>query len=94
MHLNTCGIAPGTNVLTYYGDGTSDSTHLSTYLPDSSASADIFHTYNYPGTYSVKQLLRSGTSVQDSTTFSFNYNYCRTLPDFFYYDANGLPGFI
>ncbi len=88
MHLNTCGIAPGTNVLTYYGDGTSDSTHLSTYLPDSSASADIFHTYNYPGTYSVKQLLRSGTSVQDSTTFSFNYNYCRTLPVFFYYDAN------
>ncbi len=86
--IHTCGIAPATNVLTYYGDGTHDSTHLYSLTPDSSSTADIFHVYNLPGTYTVKQILRDGTTRQDSVTFNYTYDFCRTLPIHFYFDAN------
>ncbi len=86
--LSTCGIQPGTNILTFYGDGTSDSTHLFSYSTDSSANAHIYHAYNMAGTYTVKQILRNGIIPQDSIAYTFNYNYCRTLPVFFYFDTN------
>ncbi len=86
--LSTCGIQPGTNIQTFYGDGSSDSTHLYSSSPDSSAFANIYHAYNMAGTYTVKQILRNGITPQDSVSYTFNYSYCRTLPVFFYFDTN------
>jgi uncharacterized protein YjdB len=88
FQLTTCGGAYTTNVKTYYGDGTWDTTRIYPINSDSVCSADIYHTYNLPGTYTVKQVLRDGTTPQDSIEFSFDYNYCRTLPVFFYFDLN------
>ncbi len=87
--LTTCGIAPGTNVLTYYGDGSHDSVHLFSYSYDSTTTDTILHAYQLSGAYTVKQVLRDGLTRQDSITFSYNYTYCRTLPISFYFDTNG-----
>lgn len=87
FHIATCGVSPGSNILTYYGDGTSDSTHLFSYVADSSTIADIYHNYSLPGAYTIKQVLRDGDTRQDSVTFSYSYNYCHTLPVFFYFDT-------
>lgn len=84
----TCGIGAATKLKTYYGDGTYDSVILHSFSPDSSAGAGGFHAYNLPGTYTIKQVLYEGATVQDSVIDSFNYNYCRTLPVYFYFDAN------
>ena len=86
--LSTCGIQPGTNIQTFYGDGSWDSTHLYSSSPDSSGFANIYHAYNMAGTYTVKQVLRNGVTPQDSVSYAFNYSYCRTLPVFFYFDTN------
>jgi uncharacterized protein YjdB len=88
FQINTCGVGLDTKVKTYYGDGTSDITSLHSFSADSECHADIFHNYNLPGTYTVKQVLYDGTTPQDSATTSVTYNFCRTLPVFFYYDAN------
>lgn len=88
FQINTCGVGLDTKVKTYYGDGTSDITPLHSFSADSECHADIFHNYNMPGTYTVKQVLYDGITPQDSATASVTYNFCRTLPVFFYYDAN------
>ncbi len=87
--INTCGSAPNSNILTYYGDGTSDSTHIHPAYYGVPFTIDtIFHPYNFSGTYTVKQVLRDGITRQDSATFTVNYYYCRTLPITYYFDTN------
>jgi len=87
--INTCGSAPNSNILTYYSDGTSDSTHIQPpYIGVPYTIDTIFHAYNFSGTYTVKQVLRDGITRQDSATFTVNYNYCRTLPITYYFDTN------
>lgn len=82
LQLTTCGYAPGMNVTTYFGDGTSTNTTLS------SNYMSILHTYATPGIYTVKHVLYMGGAAIDSVTSSFTYYYCRTLPVDFYFDAN------
>jgi uncharacterized protein YjdB len=84
-YIKTCGVSPTFNVTTYYGDGTYGNMHLTTTFP---GQADVFHAYNAPGTYSVKQVLYDGTVPFDSVTFSHTYNYCRMLPIMLYFDGN------
>jgi trimeric autotransporter adhesin len=84
-YIKTCGVSPSFNVTTYYGDGTYGNMHLTTTFP---GQADVFHAYNAPGTYSVKQVLYDGTVPFDSVTFSHTYNYCRMLPIMLYFDGN------
>ncbi len=86
FYISTCGISSTLNVTTWFGDGTSNNTSLTT--GSTSSHADIFHVYEQPGTYSVKQVLYNGTIPQDSVVFSSEYLYCRTLPIKFFYDAN------
>ncbi len=88
IFMATCGIGTATKLKTYYGDGTSDSVILHSSSPDSSAGNSTLHAYNLPGTYTVKQVLYEGTNAQDSLTDSFTYSYCRTLPVYYYFDAN------
>ena len=85
FYVSTCGVSSSYNVTSYYGDGTSDNTALSS---TSVCHADIIHDYAAPGTYTVKQVLYDGVTPMDSTTFTYNYSFCRYLPVKFYYDAN------
>ena len=87
FYVSTCS-APATyfNVTTWYGDGSSDNNNLDTTsgLPH----ANIIHSYAYPGTYSIKQILYDGTMPVDSTVFSYEYTYCSTIPVKYYIDVN------
>ncbi len=86
FYLSVCG-TPVTsfNVTTWYGDGTWDNNLLTT---TGIRHANILHNYAFPGTYSIRQILYDGTMAVDSTTFSYEYHYCSTLPVRFYFDAN------
>lgn len=84
-YVSTCGASTTYNVTTWYGDGTSDNTPLTT---TGVRHADIFHSYAFPGRYSVAQMLYDGSLPVDSITFSHNYLYCSTLPVKFFFDNN------
>ena len=85
FYISTCDTSSFFNVTTWFGDGNSANTPL---ITSGTSYADVFHSYNAPGTYFVKQVLRLGTSPQDSITFPYEYQYCRTIPVKLYMDAN------
>ncbi len=85
FHISTCGASHDLSITTYFGDGTSDTTPLA--APGLSE-AEIYHTYASPGTYSIKHVLSKDTVAIDSVTFSYDYNYCRTMSVAFYHDNN------
>ncbi len=85
FYISTCGHSSSYNVTTYFGDGSSSNTALTT---TSLCHADVYHSYASAGTYSVKQVLYMGSTALDSITFSYEYLYCHTLPLKFYFDAN------
>lgn len=80
--INTCG-GSLYNITTYFGDGSFSNIALG-----SGSSAHFPHTYAYPGTYTIKQILYSGTTPIDSVLFSYNYTYCRTIPIKIFNDNN------
>ena len=81
FYVSSCASAG--SVITYFGDGTSNSTTFG-----SVGSADIYHSYTMPGTYQVKQKLYDGGIVRDSAVFSYEYLYCSTLAIKIYNDNN------
>ena len=83
--VSTCGASTTFNVTTWYGDGTSDNTSLT---KTGIRQANIFHSYEFPGVYSVKQVLYDGMLPVDSVVFSHYYTYCSTLPVKFFFDNN------
>ena len=85
FYVSTCAASTAFRVASFYGDGTADTNLLST---TGVRHATIYHSYAYPGTYTVKQILYDGTLPVDSTTFSHNYRYCSTIPIKLYYDTN------
>ncbi len=85
FYISACGLSTSFNVTTWFGDGTSANTPLTL---SGVYGAHIYHSYNAPGTYNIKQVLYIGTVAQDTATFSYEYKYCRTLPIKFYFDAN------
>ncbi len=85
FYVSACGSSTAFKVTSYYGDGTSDITPLST---TGVRHADIFHHYDFPGTYSIKQVLYDGAFPVDSVAFSYQYLFCSTFPVFFYLDNN------
>ena len=84
--VSTC-TTPSTyySTRTWYGDGTNDIHMLDT---TTSPHVRIFHHYSYPGIYSIKQVIYDGTTAVDSTSFSYEYLYCSTLPIKFYIDVD------
>ncbi len=50
--------------------------------------ADVFHIYNFPGVYSIREVIYNGTVPVDSVSFSHTYHYCHTLPIKLFYDWN------
>ena len=76
----------GLSVHTYYGDGTDDILPLSA----SSSGGDIYysHPYSTAGAYTVKQVLQLGTTLYDSVSYTYNFQFCQTFYTRFFYDAN------
>ncbi len=81
--LTTCGVSSSLRIVNFFGDGSSDTTVTGTTIL-----VHNFHNYAAPGTYTVKQVLYYGVLAVDSVSFTYTYNYCRTLPVNFYFDAN------
>ncbi|MEI8279131.1 MAG: T9SS type A sorting domain-containing protein [Bacteroidota bacterium] len=82
-HIGATHYYPNTSIKTYFGDG---QTSLDTFAANNLAS--INHIYNYPGSYTVKHVLYHGTLAIDSTTYSHDFNFCRTIPIRLYQDLN------
>lgn len=82
--ISACGTGGAYSVVTHFGDG-----EVSTTSFGSGTSAHVYHAYNFPGTYGVKQVLYNGAVAMDSVTFSYEHHYCRTLPLKMYNDNNG-----
>lgn len=85
FYIAACGVSPMFSVRTYFGDGDTLTTALST---TTLSDAHIYHNYSLPGTYTVKHILFNGTTPEDTVTFNYTHKSCRTLPIRFYFDAN------
>ncbi len=85
FYVAACGVSSAFRVVTYFGDGSVDTNALST---TTLSDVDLYHTYTLPGTYTIKQILLNGSAEVDTAIFDYNYDYCRTLPVKFYFDAN------
>ena len=74
------------SVVTYYGDGTKDTTAL----PASSATVmtNWYHSYGATGTYSIKQVLMSSGAPIDSVSYSYTHLSCNAVSLNFYVDAD------
>jgi uncharacterized repeat protein (TIGR01451 family) len=82
--INIISLPSGTSIhqVTYFGDGTSNSTSLA-------AGASLFsHVYGMPGTYTLKTVLMNGSVAIDSATYSYQYKMCNVLQAKFYIDRN------
>ena len=77
----------GLSVETYFGDGQSNITSI---IPGYGAGyASIYHSYNAPGTYTVKQVMLNGLINVDSIQYSYEYLLCNNYSLKFYDDYNG-----
>lgn len=74
------------SIKTYFGDGQSISTPVSSY--GSNGYAVMNHAYASSGRYTIKQVFYIGSTAIDSTHFTYHYLFCSTLPVQFYSDAN------
>ncbi len=90
FYVTTCLVSALQKVVTYYGDGLSDTNSLSpTYI----SSALFSHNYPSSGTYRIKQILLVGGVPVDSFETSFEYHSCRFLPIKLYYDLDSNCSF-
>lgn len=77
------------SVKTWFGDGSVQTDTFSAY----SGYSWFNHTYNYPNTYNIKHVLYSGSTAIDSITYSYTYQFCRSMPLRLYYDDNSNCAF-
>ena len=97
FYVVACDLSTSYSVKTWFGDGTSNNTALST---SGVCSANMAHWYSAPGIYLVKQVLYNSGSPVDSVSFSYSDYYCSILQAKFYYDADsncvygGYPDFL
>ena len=76
--------SPSLYIKTWFGDATTETDTLS----PASWCASFSHIYGSSGTYTIKTVLFNGILAIDSVSYDFTYQFCRTLPVGFYYDAN------
>lgn len=80
----------GMTVKTWFGDGQTSVQPVVGLIGCSAyGSAIINHIYAYSGTYTLKQVLYVGTTVIDSTIFTYNHIRCNDFKVNFYIDGNG-----
>ena len=77
----------GRSLKTDFGDGSFDSSVI---LPGfiSGGYTIANHTYSASGNYTIHQQLYSGSVLQDTNSFIYNYDFCRTFPVKFFTDGN------
>jgi hypothetical protein len=75
---------PGMTVTTWFGDGNSQTDSFSS----STQLAVISHTYSYTVNYPVKHVIYRNAVAIDTVNYSYDYQFCRTLPIRFYADNN------
>ncbi len=85
FYVSTCGISTNYSLTTWYGDGSSDHTLLTT---TGVRHTEVLHHYAFPGTYTIKHILYDGIIAVDSVEFSYDYSYCSTIPVKLYFDNN------
>lgn len=76
------------NQTTFFGDGTSFSSPITSGYSGTAGFAAFTHIYTLPGTYTAKTILYNGTSVADSTTYTYHVRMCNMLQTKFYIDNN------
>ena len=81
--INPNHYTAGMYVKSWFSDGTTDSTAVSV-----SGAAIINHTYSTGGTYMIKHLLYSGSTIIDSFQFTYSHTLCNSFPVNFYFDVN------
>ncbi len=87
FNLTVNGWSPTLYTITYFGDGTSDSSGI--YATGSTGYLSIPHSYLFADTYQIKQVVYEGALAIDSVTYPFGYIYCNEFPIRFYYDIDG-----
>ncbi|GAA4461988.1 hypothetical protein GCM10023093_07710 [Nemorincola caseinilytica] len=85
FHVSSCAYGPLMAVHTYFGDGTDAVQALG---GTTSGTAQVYHVYSSPGSYTVKHVLLNGGVPSDSVSFSYEHYFCRTIPVKFYSDNN------
>ena len=78
----------GASIRTWFGDGSTNTTSIAVACASLAGTALINHTYNYSGTYTIKQVLYHGTIAVDSTHFSYQQSSCNDFYIRFYLDSN------
>jgi len=78
---------PTETLRTYYGDGTSDTVPVVNYGLASYAVTS--HIYTVSGTYTIKHVLRNGSTSIDSISYPEVFSLCNSLPVKFYTDLAG-----
>lgn len=86
FYVAACGVSSSFSLVTFYGDGTNDTTGLIT----TGSLSDVYlnHTYAMPGTYTLRHILFNGPFPVDTVSYSYTYNFCRTFSMRFYNDVN------
>jgi len=92
LFVRVNGLSTLLRVKTWYGDGQNDSVSLTASGVASYLSA--LHSYNTPGSYSVKRVLYYNNIPQDSVVRTYEHQYCKTIPIKLYldYDGNCIKG--
>ncbi len=77
----------GMSVKTYFGDGATATTAVSSAMLGGGYAA-MSHSYANSGTYTIKQILFVGATAVDSVVYSYVYAACNTFRLKLYYDGN------
>ncbi|PQJ12011.1 hypothetical protein CJD36_009485 [Flavipsychrobacter stenotrophus] len=88
LKINTPHFISGRSIRTYFGDGSSDSSVITSGYMGGGYTI-IRHTYPHSGVYTIRQLLYQGAVVQDSMSYNYSYEFCRSLPVAIFSDSNG-----
>ncbi len=86
--VNTSSYSASLSIKTWFGDG---QTNTTLFIPDCSGSmgyAEITHAYDNSGTYTIKQVLYSGTTPVDSIKKTYQHTLCNNFYVKNYYDIN------
>lgn len=89
LTIATNKYVPTYNQTTYFGDLSNYSSPVTMGYGGSSGYTNFNHIYAFPGTYSIKSILKNGSTGIDSLLYSYEYKPCVAMPVKFYFDLNG-----
>lgn len=72
-----------------FGDGSKDTTTVFPAYGGVPGYVNFTHNYAFPGTYTLRTKLMSGSTVVDSLVYTYERTQCFTIPIKFFWDNNG-----